>query len=348
MSDETQTATEQPTGLFGRLPRQKVFPLKFASEYLLGDPTAAATYPIDVTEGITDFGMMGNDQWSDCVQVAEVHLEMTTGAAAGAEAPAADSPLALQRAQQFAGFGDTPPGPGTIINEYLHDLYVAGVILGWCPIDHTNEAEVDRITQEGIGVILGVDLFASNMSQFNAHQPLDADGNGPQLSMGHGVVLVKKVALGEAGSIITWAVVADVTPAWLQGALHQNTNGEAYLVITTEEQKAKFSAELFTDLDAIGGGDAPAEEPTPPEVVPEPEPEDPPAPEPEPGNWLNSAEGLLARLEAATGYLAHEVVELIERSVAEGRDIEQVIVTELGRTPRINTLDPSIPPPPRN
>jgi hypothetical protein len=62
--------------------------------------------------------------------------------------------------------------------------------------------------------------------------------------------------------------------------LVNNPNGEAYLIVTTEAQLAKFEPQLLIDLKAIGGGDSAPDtppvpvpdvpSPTPPSVIPTP------------------------------------------------------------------------------
>jgi hypothetical protein len=272
-------------GLRGRLPKrppEQRFALKWAHEYLAVE-LPAPNYPVNVTEGIVNLGMQGNDVWGDCVEAGEVHYEMTTSASAGS--PFTPSPdLAVQRAQQYAGFGTTPPGPGTDMPGYLHSLYQAGIILGWCPVDQTNRTTCVSLMALGFGLLIGVNLYDANESQFNSGQPFDVmPGQSPDPNDGHCVLWGSSQSATGPEGVGTWAVWWPTTEAWIESCLIQNPDGEAYLVITTEEQKAQFAPALFSDLDAIGGGDDPEPAPTPPGPTPVP------VPSPEVVTWLQEA-----------------------------------------------------------
>jgi hypothetical protein len=265
--------------------------------------------------------MQGNDVWGDCVEAGEVHYEMTTSVAAGTPfAPASD--LAVQRAQQFAGFV-TPPGPGTDIPSYLHSLYVAKIVKGWCPVDQTDRTTCVSLMQLGFGLLIGVNLFDANEDQFNSGQPFDVTaGQSPDPQDGHCVLWSRSQSVTGPEGVGTWGVWWPATEPWIQACLIQNPDGEAYLVITSEEQLAKFEPALVADLDAIGGGDnpvpapAPAPTPTPapspgpgptpaPTPAPTPVPDPPtPAPTPKPPDWS------LRRLEATLAALGRDLREL--------------------------------------
>lgn len=258
-------------GLRGRLPRKpegERYPLKWAHEYLAG-PLPVPSFPIDVTEGITHFGMLGNDEWGDCVEAGELHQEMTTAAAAGTVGPDPnDTTLALSRARQFAGFGDTPPGPGTNMADYLHGLFGAGLIKAWAPVDASDRETCLGLMEAGFGLLVGVNLFPESMDQFNEGRPFDAvPGSSPDPQDGHCILWVKSASLAQGmDAFVTWGEIWPATAAWTRAVLHENPNGEAFLVVTTEEDLAKISPDLVADCRALGGG----EESTQPEPQPEP------------------------------------------------------------------------------
>lgn len=278
----TDTATEpRRPGLMGRLPAlppEKRFPLKWADDYLKS-PLPVAQYPVVATEGLKALGMQDNNNYGCCVQSGEVHYEMTTAVAAGASFTP-DPHLALQRAVQFSGFIENdPPGPGTNMPTYLHSIYKAGLILGWAPINPANQAACEGFLQAGFGLLIGGELYDSNQEQFSQGQPFDADSGGPDPQEGHCVLWAASQSASGPHTVGTWGQWQQATQAWLHGFCLGNQQGEVYLVVTTEEQKALFEDALLEDLAAIGGGEGgnpnPAP-PSPPVVTPPPPVVDPP------------------------------------------------------------------------
>lgn len=305
----TDTVPRRTVGKRGRLPvlpPEERFALKWADEYLKAAlPTPS--FPIDVSEGITDFGMMGNDVYGDCVEAGEVHYEMTTAKAAGAAGPLSTSPLAMQRAVQFAGFvaGD-PPGPGTNMPTFIHKLFQAGLIKAWAPINPRNKGQAQAFVQAGFGVLIGVELYDTNEEQFGSGQPWDANGS-PDPEDGHCVLWVGSETAAGPHTVITWGQKQATTDAWLEGACLNNENGELYLIVTTEEQLALFEAALVQDVAALGGGEGGNPNPAPPSPPPAPPvppvPPVPPAPPVNPpetlAEYASQAQALLQSAQAA-------------------------------------------------
>jgi hypothetical protein len=114
------------------------------------------------------------------------------------------------------------------------------------------------------------------------------------------IVKVKADGKGLDG-YITWGAVQAATEQWTQACLQ-----EAWLVVTTEEQLAKFTPALLSDIQALGGTGGTATTPTP---QPTPEPTPQPTPQPTPGP------DVIAEIEA-----------VIEKALATVRaDIEDII-----------------------
>ena len=242
----------RPTGLKGRLPQRAVgdrFNIQWAHQYL-ASPLPSPTYPIDVTGGITDFGMMGNDNYGDCGAAGEVHGEMTTAVAAGVTGPAPDSPLALNRYTTYVG-STTPPGPGVVLADYLLWLYKNGYIKAFAPVDHTNKAQMDALMQVGFFLYVGVNLTDRDEQDFGAQPPVTWGSQGgtpqPNPNNGHCIIKVKADGHGTDGWV-TWGAVQLSTEEWTKAVVQ-----EAWLVVTTEEQLAKFTPALLADINALGG-----------------------------------------------------------------------------------------------
>ena len=51
----------------------------------------------------------------------------------------------------------------------------------------------------------------------------------------------------------TWGKLQTATQAWVQECLVTAGDGEAFLVVTTEEDLAKFTPQLLADVAALAG-----------------------------------------------------------------------------------------------
>ena len=275
------TTQRRPVGLRGRRPKRRVgerYPLRWAHTYL-ASPLPTPNYPIDGTGGVTVWGMDGNATWGNCGSAAEIHAEMSTAGAAGTTGPPPESPLAVSRYVQYAPAPTPPgpPGPGLVLSDYLYDLYVAGVILGFMPVDHTVLATCDGLMGLGYGLYTGVDLGDSDEDDFSNGIMWTNTNNPADPSEGHCVLFVKAAAALGPRTCVTWGALQEADQGWWVGHVD-----EAWCIITTEEQRAHWSPELWADLAALSGtGTPPAPSPTPPPLPPKPTPPPlPPSPVP--------------------------------------------------------------------
>jgi len=282
-----QSLPVRAVGLLGRLPLKPVterFALRYAHEYLKS-PLPTPTYPIDVTEGITDWGMGGNATYGDCACAGEYHLEMSTAVAAGVAEPNPDSDVPVQRYVEFTGVS-APPGPGCNLADFLLWLYQRGDIKGFAPVDDSDLGQCDALMQAGIGLYCGVLLTAdaqpdfANRAIWGGSTPIQ-----PTPSLGHCILRVAATGAGpdDVSEYVTWGALQKATRAWDAACTE-----ETWLVVTTEEQLAKFTPTLLADIEALHGtGAAVTPAPTPvtpsPVVTPTPAPVTPtPAPTPSP------------------------------------------------------------------
>lgn len=234
----------------GRLPKSTDFgPLKYAAEYL-DSPWPTPTYPVTVTEGITDWGMCGNDVWGDCFAAAEWHLEMATSAAVGTTLKEPKTGTgALRRARLYWGKSVTgPPGPGAVLLTYLKWLRSRGAIKAFAPLDHTDPSQLAYFAQAGYGVYVGVNLNPQAETQFNATQPWQVGPTDqPTPDMGHCILFSRQTTSAGPFYFVTWGKLQQATATWVKACLTTNATGEAFLIVTTEDELKPFSAQLEAD-----------------------------------------------------------------------------------------------------
>jgi hypothetical protein len=250
--------TTRSAGRRGRLP-VKPPAERFAIQYLSGYLTAPLpppVYPVDVSAGITDWGMLGNgpdptcttypNGVGDCTFAGRQHYRMAK-AAAGGETEQWETSNDL--VAEYLTY-DHGQDQGANMADLLLYWYKAGTILAFAPLDHTKPAEVDSAMAAFHGAYVGVNLTDDADQLFEQRQPwTTANGEQPNPSQGHCIV---KVAADGTGldSFVTWGAVQQSTLAWTQACLE-----EAWVVITHEDAQSPNLdlPKLQADINALQG-----------------------------------------------------------------------------------------------
>lgn len=226
------------------------FPIQYLSGYLR-TPLPQPVYPVDVSAGITDWGMLGNGPdpacsshprgVGDCTFAGRQHYRMAK-AAAGGETPQWESPDAL--VAEYLKY-DHGQDQGANIADLLLYWYHAGKILAFAPVDHTNPAEVDATMAAFHGAYVGVNLTDDADSLFSQHQPWTIDG-GQQPNPQEGHCIVKVAADGTSyDSWVTWGGLQRSTLPWTKACLE-----EAWVIITQEDAD-NHNVDLAALMDTI-------------------------------------------------------------------------------------------------
>lgn len=278
-------------GKRGRRPQRQGadrFAIRWASEYLAAPVPA---YPIDVSQGIRDFGMDGNGPdpsltdppagvnpntgVGDCGVAAYEHERMLAGAS-----PTANETVALY--WQYTGGQDD----GVVIADWLLWLYRQKMIEGFAPVEL---GTVDAVmAQFARGVLLGVNLTDDADQLFNEGKPWTVgQGEQPDPSEGHVVLKVGAMAEQGNGVAVTWGALQEMEHAWEAACIE-----EAWVIVTKDDMGEAAYAALMTDLEALPNAtDVPPPVPVPPAPtpsppVPVPDPPVPPVPTPIPPSDL--------------------------------------------------------------
>ena len=258
----------------GRLPQRAEgdrFNIGWLHEYLTA-PLPPPTYPIDVSGGITAWGMLGNDSLGDCGEAGQLHYQMATGAAAG-NVPSFTDQQAAAEYLAYTGGQDS----GVVLADFLLWLYHKGEVLAFAPVDLASTADADSLTAIFHGLYTGVSLTADAEQLFSNHESWTvANGEAPDPSLGHCILLVGTDG-ATSDTWVTWGALQASTRDWSKACVD-----EAWVVVTTEDQAAQLNmGALLADINALHGtGPTPAPPPPPNPLPPPPAP--PPAPEPVP------------------------------------------------------------------
>jgi hypothetical protein len=241
----------------GRLPKKppaERFKISYLREYL--HQPLPLSYPVNVSGGITDWGMLGNGPdptcttypkgVGDCTFAGRQHYRMAK-AAAGKKVETWET--SDQVVAEFLAYIDGKD-PGAQLADLLLFWYKAGTILAFAPVDHTRPAEVDAAMAAFHGVYAGVNLTKNANELFKQGQPwTTADGQRPDPTDSHCIVKVATDG-STTDTWVTWGALQQSTLAWTAVCLD-----EAWVIITQEDAAdANLNiAQLRGDIDALNG-----------------------------------------------------------------------------------------------
>jgi hypothetical protein len=253
-------AEHRTPGKRGRLPALAPadrFPLKYLQEYTRpGQPLPAPSYPVDVTNGVTAWGMLGNGPdptctshptgVGDCTFAGRQHYRMAK-AARGQETETWET--SNQLVAEYLQY-DHGVDKGANIARLLLAWYRAGKIVAFAPVDHTDPAAVDAAMFAFTGTYCGVNLTDDADQLFTQNRPWTvANGEQPDPNEGHCIVKVGADGKG-TDTWVTWGALQESTTDWTTACLD-----EAWVIITAEDTNSKLIdlAALRADIDALGG-----------------------------------------------------------------------------------------------
>ena len=230
-------------------------------------PPASAPPPAgDVTNGITDWGMLGNDAHSDCGAAAFEHGRMAKSGTNvlndhGKELAADSTAATNYTLETYYAYGRAVGEPGQQPDEgvqnstWLKFLFDQGLIEGYAELDVTKPDEVHMAMLNFHGVLLGCDLTADAENEFKEHKPWTITGaEQPNPQSGHDIYLVKYDTEAGSETIITWGALQDCTLAWETGEV-QAGGLEAWVFITAEDAQRNGVnlPELQAAIHSLGG-----------------------------------------------------------------------------------------------
>lgn len=295
-------------GLRGLLPQRQGperYAIKWAHEYAL---LAGPVYPIDVGQGITDWGMLGNDTYGDCGPAAVAHERMLAHGVPTAQ-DVIDIYLAYDHGQD----------QGVVLADFLLWLFQQGWIDGFAPVEPNT---IDSIMYSfRRGVLLGVSLTDDANDLFNQGRPWTvANGEQADPNEGHAILKIKADSRSGNGTVVTWGADQIVEYGWEQACID-----EAWVLITKDDESMADFAALDADLRAlpkvtIGPAPTPTPDPAPtppptPDPVPPPDPGPVPDPTPSPDiihSLIHRVHQILEQAKDDIEALGAEFIRIIE------------------------------------
>ena len=271
------------------------------------DPAPTGFQEWDGSHDIVDWGLDGNDRYSDCGAAATDHGNMAK----------ADDPALLGTLGQptFAGtlptyfaYGVAMGEPGTEPDEgvdnasWLGFLYKFGIIDGYGEVPLN---ELDAYALDFDGLLVACLLSDDAEQNFEAGLPWD-NPPAPDPNDGHDILLIQTHVDGSIG-VVTWGAIQACTPSWVS----QNIT-DAWAILDEDDAKRTgvHWAALQAELQAIHGTVSPLEPPEPsPVVTPPPTPPSPPEPVPSPSAGI--LRQVIEDIEKAFDDILNKLEELI-------------------------------------
>jgi hypothetical protein len=288
----------------------------------------------DVSLGLLDWYMLGNDTLGDCGPAMTEHARMAKGLLAlakvkgtpSAYVPGFRRPTTQMTTGLYYAYGEAQ-GEGPDADEgvdnatWLAFLFAdtqAKIAAGQDDIEEFAYAELD-VTSPGWvdqwhadmlsfhGVLTGVNLTDDAIQLFEAHQPWTvANGEQPDPQLGHDILVVSYNA--DMDNWVTWGTTQASTRAWTEACVD-----EAWVIVTKEDAERAGLAypALLAACKAIGGGQiaAPVDPVPAPAVAPQPE-------------------GLIERLEKDAEKLAEDAEKVADKAGEVAEDEARRLAAE--------------------
>ena len=196
----------------------------------------------------SDWGMLGNDQYGDCVWAGAAHEHMDWENLGGNSVSFTDQGV-LSDYSAVTGFNPNDPNSdqGTDVHDALKYRTSTGIIdgsgnrhkiAGWVALEPGNITQVLEAIYVFDAVGIGFEFPASAMDQFNNGQVWSVVG-GSQIEGGHYVPLVGRPQPGQI-ACITWGKRQVMTEAFLKKYCD-----EAYALLSLEALKNGKTYEGF-------------------------------------------------------------------------------------------------------
>lgn len=202
----------------------------------------------------TDWGMLGNDQYGDCVLAGAAHETMLWNKLGTHEVTMSTS-YVLADYSAVTGFDPNDPATdqGTLTRTALNYRRRKGVqdasgnrhkIGAYVSLTAGNWNELMQATYIFGAVGMGFLFPASAMDQFNAHKSWDVVEGSP-IEGGHYVPVVGR-SVSSVGDCITWGAAQGFTQAF-----YEKYSDEAYAIISLEELNSSGLNERGFDITAL-------------------------------------------------------------------------------------------------
>jgi hypothetical protein len=203
---------------------------------------------------VTDWGVLGNDQYGDCVFAGACHEHMVMAMSARHVVPKFTPKTALADYAAVTGFDPSDPSTdqGTNVRDAMSYRRSTGIvdasgkrhtIAAYVSLDPNDSDEIMLAAYNFLVVGWGFVFPDYAMDQFNAGEPWDYQDGG-SIEGGHYVVATGRKNATDLG-FLTWGKRQSVTPSFVE---HQGD--EAWALVSSDEMRAGKTVRGF-DLSGV-------------------------------------------------------------------------------------------------
>jgi hypothetical protein len=244
-----------------KLGKQKAQPQE--KDFKFGDFAAAVQLPkvpsrFGHGNAYTDWEMLGNDRYGDCVWAGAAHEHMLVNKVIHHVDVSFDENTVLGDYGAATGFNPNDPSTdnGTVVHEALDYRRKTGIadttgtrhlIGAYVSLDPKNWQHLEQAAYIFGAVGIGFEFPASAMDQFHAGEPWDYVA-GSSIEGGHYVPVVGSLHAADQASAITWGKRHVFTVAF-----YEHYNDEAWVYITPEELRSDGTGLHGFDIEKLNG-----------------------------------------------------------------------------------------------
>lgn len=212
-------------GLLGCLPAQFPGTLCDLTFYVAG--ALPAPPPEVAAPAVSNWQMLGNDQYGDCGVASLEHTFMADAVITHETEPEADDAQAVSYYLDYTGGQDT----GVVLSQYLQHVrstgYYGHTVHAYAPVKVHDIPTIQTVVNMYGAAYTGITVTAAMQSAFGAHDPWTLQVCSGQVIGGHAVPIVGYN--DEYLTIVTWGGLQNITySAW------HHISSEAWGVITGE------------------------------------------------------------------------------------------------------------------
>jgi hypothetical protein len=204
----------------------------------------------------SDWGMLGNDRYGDCVWAGAAHEHMLLNKVVNGTDVAFDDAAVLGDYTAVTGFDPNDPSTdrGTNVHTALSYRRKTGIadangarhqIGAYVSLDPKNWEHLEQAAYIFGAVGIGIEFPSSAMDQFNHGQPWDIVA-GATIEGGHYVPTVGSLHAEDQVSVLTWGKRQVMTRAF-----YEQYNDEAWAYVTPEQLRGDGTGLHGFDLERL-------------------------------------------------------------------------------------------------
>jgi len=213
--------------------------------YYQGNPLPAAPESVSVPT-LDDWGMLGNDQYSDCTVAGAAHAKMAHATVLGISETFPTEQEVIQSYLTYTNGADNGAVEADLLKYWQTNEFLGKQLYAYAPTDHADFDELKSVIASFGLAYIGIQVPAPAQSQFMANEPWDLTGTPAdnQIEGGHCIILVGYDK--DYAYCITWGKVQKITWRWLQSYME-----ESWALITPEiVQKGQYGNMRLDELTA--------------------------------------------------------------------------------------------------